>query len=67
MSPTLNIIFDAIHALKTYNILPFSGGWLDQPDSFREIHEIFMHVENMTIERNKTRSERLSAMRPKRG
>lgn len=62
----LPIMFDAIHALKTYHVLPYAGGWLDQPEIFRQIHTIFDHVEVMVHKRKESRKSRLQSMAGKK-
>lgn len=56
----------AIDALRQHHVLPFSGGWLEQPDDFLEMHRIFSLCESMIAERKRFRGNVLRNMAPKR-
>ena len=62
-SHELDAWFDTYHIFRTHNILPESGGWNDQPQTFKQIYDIAGHVERMIEKRKETRSDKLKSLK----
>jgi len=56
------LLFDLIHAFREHKVLPHAGGWLDQAESFKEVCQLFSHVERMCNEKQKEMSDRINKM-----
>lgn len=62
---SMELMVRAVQAYRDKGVLPFSGGFLEQPKVFGEVLHIFDITQVLVTERKKTRRRSLTDMLPK--
>lgn len=60
---TLSLFLDSLSIFKSHNILPESGGWLDQDQKFRDVYNCYNQFANKIQNRLEERSNMIKGMK----